>query len=200
MSDAGRAWAEKVYREKLAAPATLPNLGPGYSNELRAARAVAAIADRKLFTRSARGGHVKTPNALSRNDRAFWMAVAIRAGELAAQAPPMPRKGLGATFDAFDLFDDTGPASAEDPVAVFFRELKHGDQFMLGTKRYTVFGRGDSVQKWVTDASTKGRKFYSAMMANDHGKPFRIEVRQVLTQEPLTLSATVHGAGVPRPV
>ena len=47
----GRAWAEGVYEEKLANPKSLPNLGAGYSNALRAARAVQSIADRKLFTR-----------------------------------------------------------------------------------------------------------------------------------------------------
>jgi hypothetical protein len=77
----GRAWAEGVYQEKLANPASLPNLGPGYSKELRAARAVHSIADRKLYTRSGRGGH-PTPNSLRRDEREFWLGVAERAGEI----------------------------------------------------------------------------------------------------------------------
>jgi hypothetical protein len=81
----GRAWAEGVYQEKLANPANLPNLGRGYTNEHRAARAVHGIADRKLYTRSGRGGH-PTPNALRRDEREFWLGVAERAGELGVSA------------------------------------------------------------------------------------------------------------------
>lgn len=81
----GRAWAERVYREKLADPARLPNLGRGYSNELRAARAVQSIADRKLFVRAARSS-VKRDAPLSMNDRRFWRAVLERSGELAVEA------------------------------------------------------------------------------------------------------------------
>lgn len=47
----GRGWAEGVYQEKLANPASLPNLGRGYTNEERAARAVLSIAMRKIYAK-----------------------------------------------------------------------------------------------------------------------------------------------------
>lgn len=180
MSEAGRAWAEKVYREKLAAPATLPNLGPGYSNELRAARAVSSIADRKLYTRSGRGGH-PTPNPLSRTDRAFWTAVAVRAGELASAAPPVPMKRSlrGFSMDDFDWDNtpDAKPAPA-NPAWEAYRALKRGSTFRIGNKSFLVFKATDEVLKYVTLVGTKGQKFYQALV--QEYQPLVVEVRQVV--------------------
>lgn len=80
----GRAWARKVIAEKLAS-GDLPNLGSGYSDELRAARAVQSIADRKLYTRSGRSGQ-KLENSMSRKDRDFWRGALAEAGEYAVRA------------------------------------------------------------------------------------------------------------------
>jgi len=78
----GRAWAEGVYEEKLANPKSLPNLGAGYSDALRAARAVQSIADRKLFTRP-RGYGAPQDNPMPSSQRDFWRGVLARANELA---------------------------------------------------------------------------------------------------------------------
>lgn len=85
----GRAWAEGVYQEKLANPASLPNLGPGYSKELRAARAVQSIAQRKLFVQGRAPG-VRKELPLPPHQKAFWRGVLERAGELAVAAGGMP--------------------------------------------------------------------------------------------------------------
>lgn len=81
----GRAWAEGVYQEKLANPASLPNLGPGYPKELRAARAVASIAQRKLYI-SGKAPGVRQELRLPPHQKAFWRAVLERANELAVAA------------------------------------------------------------------------------------------------------------------
>lgn len=70
---AGAQWAARVYAEKLA-KGDLPNLGAGFSDELRAARAVSGIADRKLFVRS-RGSSRKLDASLAPRDRQFWTEV-----------------------------------------------------------------------------------------------------------------------------
>lgn len=70
---AGAQWAARVYDQKLAS-GDLPNLGAGFSDELRAARAVGGIADRKLFVRS-RGSSQKLAAPLSPRDRQFWTDV-----------------------------------------------------------------------------------------------------------------------------
>ena len=80
----GRAWAGRVYSEKLANPATLPNLGRGYSNELRAARAVLSIAEKKMFASLSAGRKQALP--MPSYQRAFWQGVLDRAGELAIAA------------------------------------------------------------------------------------------------------------------
>lgn len=85
----GRAWAKGVYDEKLSNPSSLPNLGAGYTKEHRAARAVHSIADRKLYTRSGRGGH-PMPNRLRNDEREFWLGVAEMAAELAVVAQGEP--------------------------------------------------------------------------------------------------------------
>jgi hypothetical protein len=50
----GEKWADKVMAEKIRS-GDLPNLGPGFSDSLRAARALIEIADKKLFMRTKYG-------------------------------------------------------------------------------------------------------------------------------------------------
>lgn len=50
----GEKWADKVMAEKIQS-GDLPNLGPGFSDSLRAARALIEIADKKLFMRTKYG-------------------------------------------------------------------------------------------------------------------------------------------------
>jgi hypothetical protein len=69
----GRAWAKRVYEEKLAS-GDLPNLGSGFPKEVRAARAVQGIAERKLYIKAKRS-HLKRPNVLSKGDALFWRNV-----------------------------------------------------------------------------------------------------------------------------
>lgn len=85
----GRAWALRVYGEKLSDPSSLPDLGEGFSNELRAARAVQGIADRKLHIRSARSAR-RVAASLPPWERAFWQAVMDTANDLCAEAPLAP--------------------------------------------------------------------------------------------------------------
>lgn len=66
----GREWAERVYNERLAS-GNLPNLGSGYPKEVRAARAVQAIAENKLFAKDRR--RVALP--LPASSRKFWQDV-----------------------------------------------------------------------------------------------------------------------------
>lgn len=83
----GQAWAQRVFQEKLD-KRDLPNLGPGYTDGQRAARAVSGIADRKLFARSGRSPSVRQENPLSRKQRDFWRGVLDQANALAVQHDP----------------------------------------------------------------------------------------------------------------
>lgn len=80
----GRDWARRVYAEKLAAPETLPQLGRGYSDALRAARGVAAIAEKKLYAKASAGRKRELP--LPAHTRDFWKGVLTQANELAMAA------------------------------------------------------------------------------------------------------------------
>jgi hypothetical protein len=69
----GIKWAERVFDEKLRT-GDLPNLGSGYPDEIRAAKAVQKIADKKLFVRDPRSPR-KVSAPLRPRDRQFWQAV-----------------------------------------------------------------------------------------------------------------------------
>ena len=69
----GRAWAARVFEERLAS-GKLPRLGSGYTDEERAARAVRDIAERKLYVQSKRSS-VRQDAPLSKWDREFWQGV-----------------------------------------------------------------------------------------------------------------------------
>lgn len=84
MMPGGFTWADRIYCDKIRS-GDLPDLGPGFSRELRAARAVQGIADRKLYARS-RGGHVRASLGLPPHDRLFWRDVLDRANALAVMA------------------------------------------------------------------------------------------------------------------
>ena len=81
---AGRQWAQKTIAAKLEAPGQLPNIGQGYSERYRAAHAVHAIADRKLYTKSSRSGR-RQENPMSRRDREFWRDVLTHAAQVKAE-------------------------------------------------------------------------------------------------------------------
>lgn len=69
----GRAWAQSVYEQKLAS-GDLPNLGRGYPDEVRAARAVQSIAERKLYVKAKRSS-LKLEAPLPARDKRFWRGV-----------------------------------------------------------------------------------------------------------------------------
>lgn len=85
----GRAWARNVYAEKLRT-GDLPNLGPGFPDEARAARGVQAIADRKLFVRSGRSSR-KLEAPLSAKDKAFWSGVLAEANAMLVEMEVNPK-------------------------------------------------------------------------------------------------------------
>ncbi|MFA6118175.1 MAG: hypothetical protein WC729_29580 [Sphingomonas sp.] len=89
----GKEWCEKVYKEKLAAPASLPKLGDGYSNEYRAAYAVISIAGRKLYADFPRS--MNAPISMPAWSKKFWREVMDCANQLQTKAPPKPTKGFG---------------------------------------------------------------------------------------------------------
>lgn len=72
----GAAWAERVWREKASTitPPPPSRFGgpPPPTAEFLAAREVQGIAERKLYVRSGRGGHVRREASLSARDRKFW--------------------------------------------------------------------------------------------------------------------------------
>ncbi len=92
MAVTGKQWCEKVYAEKLAAKASLPNLGEGYSDEYRAAYAVQSIARRKLYADKA----MRAPLSLPAWSKKFWREVMDCSNELMSKAPPKPSRGFGA--------------------------------------------------------------------------------------------------------
>ena len=78
----GRAWAQSRFLALLASPASLPNLGYGYSLELRAARAVQTVAHRRLFYPT-QPGLERRERQLAPLERAYWRGVLSKANELA---------------------------------------------------------------------------------------------------------------------
>lgn len=90
---AGVKWAQKIYDEKLAKK-DFANLGAGFSDELCAARSVAAIAHRKLYLPAiAAGTRVMNPE-LPRHQRAFWVDVIQHASQLCIAAEQLAAKQL----------------------------------------------------------------------------------------------------------
>jgi hypothetical protein len=117
--DDGRAWARKVYAEKLAT-GDLPNLGRGYSDEMRAARGVQGIADRKLFIKTARSS-VKQAAPLSPDQRKFWQGVMDEANAILVKLSS-PNPSVPPGFDAFDLFDDVPSEPSERDALLKLRD------------------------------------------------------------------------------
>lgn len=105
--DDGRAWARKIYAEKLAT-GDLPRLGHGYSDELRAARGVQDIALRKLYIIDGRSGR-RVEVSLPARQRTFWQGVLAEAGDIAVKHNSPP-DGNPEGFDASDFFEDIEPA------------------------------------------------------------------------------------------
>lgn len=189
---AGRDWADKVYQQKLADPRSLPNLGTGFSDELRAARALQAIAERKLYTVSGRGGHVRVANSLRPADRNFWQDVAKRAGELAVAAPPKgtskKRALRGFSMDDFDWGETADEAPAADVEYTRYTSAGRGESFRVQGQAFQIFS-SQGVVKFVTKVGTAGRKFYKVMPARS--TPLQVDVRQVLHQVPERLGPII---------
>ena len=91
IESAGAKWAQKIYDEKLAKK-DFVNLGAGFSDELCAARSVAAIAHRKLYLPGiAAGTRVINPE-LPKHQRVFWTDVIKHASQLCIEAEQMIEK------------------------------------------------------------------------------------------------------------
>ena len=158
----GRQWAERVYREKLANPRSLPNLGPGYSVELRAIRAVLAIASNKMYVRTK--GRVQEIR-LPREQREFWLGVLERGGEISARVGGP----LGAVGDDFDfLFEEQSkPAKARPAALEVLDQIRRGSLVRVGRGPvWHVFRSNGPMSHYVTRAGTKGRKAYEIVVVD----------------------------------